>query len=392
MHRRRFLAATAATAVLGPSLWRTAIAAPVAGDGPYGPLGEPDANGVRLPAGFRSRVIARAGVPVGLTGYVWHPAPDGGATFATDDGGWVYVSNSEVPFAGGVGAVRFDAGGEIVGAHRILSGTSMNCAGGPTPWGTWLSGEEHDWGEIWECDPHGLGQGTALPALGTFSHEAAAVDPKRGHVYLTEDQPDGLLYRFTPDTPGDLTSGVLEAAAVDGAPDGPVRWLPVPNPNPVHPMTATRHQVEGATGFRGGEGCWHHKGTVYVTTKGDNRVWAYDCATSTIAVVYDDDLVEGTPLRGVDNVTVARNGDVFVAEDGDDMQICIISNGGDGAVTVAPVLEVPGHLHSEITGPAFDPSGTRLYFSSQRGPAPGGPGITYEVSGPFRGAGRKPRF
>lgn len=109
------------------------------------------------------------------------------------------------------------------------------------------------------------------------------------------------------------------------------------------------------------------------------------------------DLVAGAPLRGVDNVTVAQNGDVFVAEDGDDMQICVLSPSGTGDVVVAPVLQVVGQLSSEITGPAFSPDGTRLYFSSQRGPGPGGPGITYEVTGPFRGAaptpgkGKKPK-
>ena len=377
LDRRRFLVSAGATAVLGPSLWRSALAATIAGDGPYGPLGEPDENGIRLPAGFTSRVIARSGLPVGLTGYVWHPAPDGGATYPTPDGGWIYVSNSEVPLGGGAGAVRFSRSGEIVGAHRILVGTSMNCAGGPTPWGTWLSGEEHELGQIWECDPLGRTLGVPRPGLGTFKHEAAAVDPARGHVYLTEDDPDGRFRRFAPDRPGDLSSGRLEVATRDEA-TGAVTWSPDDDGGGA------------GTVFNGGEGCWHHAGTVYVTTKGDNRVWAYDCATSVMAILYDDDLVAGAPLRGVDNVTVAQNGDVFVAEDGDDMQICVLSPTGTGDVVVAPVLQVDGHVSSEITGPAFSPDGTRLYFSSQRGPAPGGPGITYEVSGPFRGATAAP--
>src|SRR5688572_21407484 len=114
MDRRQFITAALAGGAglaLGPSVWRAALADPVlvAGDGPYGPLLAPDANGLRLPAGFTSRVIARSEQVVPGTTYVWHHAPDGGATFATADGGWIYVSNSEVPSAtgGGASAVRF---------------------------------------------------------------------------------------------------------------------------------------------------------------------------------------------------------------------------------------------------------------------------------------------
>ena len=78
------------------------------------------------------------------------------------------VSNSEVPAAGGASALRFGPAGAIQDAYRILSGTTLNCAGGPTPWGTWLSGEEFANGQIWECDPFAASQGIARPALGTF--------------------------------------------------------------------------------------------------------------------------------------------------------------------------------------------------------------------------------
>ena len=83
-----------------------------------------------------------------------------------------------------------------------------------------------------------------------------------------------------------------------------------------------------------------------------------------IRIIYDDDRYADPVLTGVDNVVVAPNGDVLVAEDGGDMQLVAISPAGD----VYPILQVIGHIGSEIAGPAFDPSGTRLYFSSQRGP------------------------
>ena len=128
---------------LGPGLWRRALADVRVATGPYGSLLPPDANGLMLPEGFTSRVIARAGQPVIPSTYLWHAFPDGGATYPTDDRGWIYVSNSEVPGGlGGVGAIRFSSDGAIVDAYRICSGTSTNCSGGPTPWNTWLTCEE----------------------------------------------------------------------------------------------------------------------------------------------------------------------------------------------------------------------------------------------------------
>lgn len=400
---------------------------------PLGPLSKVGnlvldaATQVRVPAGFGIRAIATANTPVPTPGgagvntfpFNWHINPDGGATFAQPGGGWVYTSNSEAT-PGGCGAIAFDASGAVVDAYSILNGTANNCAGGATPWDTWVSCEETANGQCWECDPFQPGQGVAKPSLGFFAHEAIAVDPVNNVVYLTEDTGSGRFYRWVAD-PTDvipnsggrlaLETGVLQVLNIDGFEDGGyptdpadvrqlrgVSWQDAVRPQ--DPQTTVRNdlalanQTVPGTNFKGGEGLWYYslpatvntvpqggtvptRGLVFFSTKGDNRVWALDIDNQLIELVFDNDQIE-PDFGDVDNITISPWGDVIVAEDpptSPNSRIMVVLPNAESVVLV--VCEHPG---SEICGPAFSPDGRRLYFSSQRRFG----GETYELTIPER--------
>ena len=256
---------------------------------------------------------------------------------------------------------------------------------GATPYGTWLSCEENrDAGRVFECDPTGVSEAIERPALGYFNHEAAAYDLDAHRVYLTEDRPDGRLYRFSPDNLtvdgyADLSAGQLEVAEIiDTGVDETVVWHLITDPLGL--MLPTRDQVSASTPFNGGEGIVYFEGSVTFTTKGDNKVWHYNTLEQTIVVIYDPDTSANPILSGVDNITVNFAGEYLVAEDGGDMQLIILTQAGE----LRPLLALAGQEFSEITGPAFSPDGSKLYFSSQRGmTGHSADGITYEVTGPF---------
>jgi len=425
MDRRSFLRSALAGAgalALGDALRVAALANPAgnADEPSYGPLRAPDANGLQYPDGFTGRLIARSGLPVGLTTHLWPVFPDGAACFDRPDGapGWILVANSENPppadvnlvppvqdLMGGASAIVFNGSGKIVDAYWILRNTQSNCAGGVTPWGTWLSCEEFDFtvrtpgaapsaaGRVWECFPADEGgtQAKEVQMLGRFKHEAAAFDAE-GRIYLTEDLSDGCLYRFTPapgllrNKPESLTGGTMHALRDNE--DGTVEWV-----GPIDPTAATKatrlQAVEDfdATPFNGGEGCYYDNGTVLFTTKGDDKVRALSVATNELSVLYDGRGV-GSVLTGVDNIIVSpHTGNIYVAEDGGDMEVVVIETDGDDR-TAAPLIRATGPQHgmanpspvptaSEITGLALSPDGTRLYFSGQR---TFGLGVTYELA------------
>lgn len=415
-----------------------------------GPLVDSGLDGLMIPEGFAVRAVARhysnpvTGLvdPLGATGYVWHAAPDGGAVFPASDGGWVYVSNSETGIGGavfgssrdgGVGALRFAADGTIRDAYRILDGTRGNCAGGATPWNTWLSCEETGDGLVYQCDPFGTpATATAHPALGIFNHEAASIDLATRTVFLTEDAGDGRLYRFKADASDVVTengvtrlkmqSGKLQVLEVEGFGSGgyietdeatravrKVSWVDVVSPD--RQQSVVRGELAAAgmavpgTVFRGGEGIWNYmvpptltatpeagtvptRAVVFFACKGDNRVYALDVDNDLLQGVFDNASIDPA-FDDVDNVVVSPAGDVLVAEDGEAMRLMVVFPNTPAKVLLQCTLG-----GSEITGPAFTPDGSRLYFSSQRGPnaaggfLPSGTGVTYELLIPaaFRAA------
>ena len=418
MHRRAFLrnglilgGTAAGSNLLGWTVPAAgALAAEERGPGPYGPLDGrfPDDNGLVLPEGFSSRIVAVGGSAVGDTGYAWPLFPDGKGTFPMSDAGWILACNHEVfdfqtpsgP-SGGASAIRFAADGSITGAWPILSGSHSNSRGAATPWGTWLSCQEAFGGDgrIWECDPTGGSPAVLRNALGVRTHGSVTVDAIGGHCYMTEAHRDGRFYRFTmldESLSGvALTDGPLEAMVVD--PGGSVTWISVPDPT----GTAAPTRVQAADGFVTpmGGGVAVHDGTIVFTTGLDDRVHSVDLAAGHHSVVWDGS-GRRSPLFGIGDLAVAGSGDLFVTEDRGDMEVVVVTPSG----TVAPFCRMVGNAHrfSEVTGPCFDPSGDRLYVSSLRGRGEAlvrdvvpdldwgagaegrHVGVTYEITGPFR--------
>ena len=414
----------------------------------YGPLVKDPRGLLSLPRGFSYQVLSHAGETLMESGQPSPSDPDGAAVFERP-GEWALVQNHEIgggesfgvpplpgltfdPGArGGTTTIVMDPDGTRRSEYVSLAGTHNNCAGGKTPWGTWLSCEEteqrrggvfqQDHGWTFEVDAFDRAANTdpvPLKFLGRYSHEAVAVDP-RGPIYLTEDAngPHGLYYRWTPPAgyrpgkgalralalgEGGDTAGRLQAmrCMLGGRPIADlseatrvgttyqVEWVDVPDR--LATTTSTRKQFAPGevTGSRKLEGAYWAKGGAYFvasfarasdgsTNEHDGQVWFYDPESRTVRLesifgVNPDPEAEGA-YDGPDNICLDPNGGLILAEDGEGIQHLI-------GVTVAgkafPMArnEVSG---SEFAGPVFSADGQTLIACIQ------GDGYTFAITGPW---------
>lgn len=419
--------------------------------GGYGPL-LPDPKGIMdLPAGFAYKIISRAGQKMS-DGFLVPGVPDGMATFPGPNGLTILIRNHEVnpgasgafgknhelfskiaadkvydsgggisPSCGGTTTIVYDTKKqEVVTEYLSLAGTLRNCAGGPTPWNSWITCEETDDrsgsnGKVVLEEDHGynfevpasaeitLADPVALKAMGRFRHEAIAVDPKTGIVYQTEDRDDGLIYRFIPNVPGKLAEGgKLQALVViDGPKDTrnwssdqiavgtsfSTRWIDMEDVESPKDDLRDQGYDAGAARFARGEGMWRGEDGIYFAcTSGGKaelgQIWRYVPGE-----------LEGTPderkspgkldlfvepndsnlVSNADNLTVAPWGDLIVCEDrsGDVVRLVGVTPQGK-LYTLAN-----HHKRTEFAGATMSPDGSTLFVNMQ------GVGWTVAITGPW---------
>ena len=415
------------------------------GDGSYGPL-QPAGQDLTLPPDFQYRKFGLTG-SIMSDGVATPLAHDGMAAFPLPNGNIRLIRNHEVrrrPSSEGVPDLVYDpgAGGgttsmeidpvthEVVRDFVSLTGAAVNCAGGATPWGSWLTCEEviagpsgraqgprgpqrwrpmREHGYVFEVPAaaEGLIDPVPLRAMGRFVHEAPAVDPATGIVYLTEDRERAGFYRFLSSRPyrdgqqGDLAAGgELQLLAVEGQPNLdcatgrevgqwlPVRWVTIDDPDPPQ-ATQNANAVfdqgwdQGGARFSRGEGCFYGDDGIYFscTDGGDaglGQIWHYrpdgdDGGELILLFESTSDEILDRP----DNICVSPRGSVLITEDGP------TSNFVRGLTPQGRMFDFTENVAnpSELAGPTFSPDGDTLFLNIQR------PGATYAIWGPWEAGG-----
>jgi secreted PhoX family phosphatase len=409
----------------------------------YGPLLPDKAKVLELPKGFSYKIISKAGEKMD-DGLILPGKPDGMAAFPGPNGTTILIRNHEIspavnPSLGAFGkqnalltdAIRakmYDADTKLkegstaaclggtstmvydTKSHKVvrqflsLAGTLKNCAGGLTPWGSWITCEEttdrtsktlaQDHGYNFEVPVTAkptLTKAVPLKAMGRFNHEAVAVDPKAGIVYETEDRGDGLIYRFIPKVKGQLAKGgKLQALAVDGLPSLdtrnwekqsvevgaklPVKWLDMDNVESPKDDLRQRGFKKGAAQFARGEGMWYSRDSIYFACtnggkKKNGQVWRLTGNTLELFAEPNDEAL----CDNCDNLTVAPWGDLILCEDGGAEQFLV------GITPEGKFFKLGRNAksNSEFAGACFSPDGTTLFVNIQHA------GFTLAVTGPW---------
>lgn len=444
----------------------------------YGPLVRDPAGLLDLPEGFHYTLLSTAVLDRDrpqeerFAGQLDDGSPtpaefDGMAAFAGPDSFTILVRNHEMTLTdrpvvdparrraydslgtGGTTTLWVTPGLKVVKQFASLSGTLVNCAGGRTPWGTWISSEECAYvpgspdprnadlspevskrhGYMFEVDSRAtsLVEPVPLKAMGRFRHEALAVDPATGIAYMTEDRPDGLIYRFIPAAlaggrrPSDLRAGdyarggTLEALRLFGRPRtltqnwadravSPlerlrVEWVAIPNPDPdgddtwdpndASPDSAHRKRLAaagsarkqgwelGCAQFARPEGITWHRGALYIccTSGGPavmGQVWKLDPARAELTLLLES--ADRNRLDGPDNLCPAPNGDLVICEDGK-AENFVTGVTRDGRTY--HLARVAHPMHREFCGACFSPDGRTLFVNVQQ------PSMTFAIRGPW---------
>jgi hypothetical protein len=454
--RRRFLKHTGIVTLgfLGLQQWAFAPTASASNtlNGGYGELIRDPKGVLNLPKGFSYKIISKRGNKMS-DGLIVPGRPDGMGAFSGTDGKVIVVRNHEndpdklhygafgkqnellsktdltkfydagkkqQPSLGGTTTFIYNPTTQQIEQEFLsLAGTSRNCAGGPTPWNSWITCEEttakigsnkgfaeKDHGFVFEVpatEKIQLATPTPIKAMGRFNHEAIAVDPKTGIIYLTEDMGDGAIYRFIPKSPGKLLEGgKLQALMVtsqkscdtrnwkDNATSFPIgkpfatRWIDLENVE--SPDDDLRHQAyeKGAARFARGEGMWFGKNEVYFAcTNGgkeqNGQIFRYKPAANeggnnggTLALFIETP--DKDALQNCDNLTVAPWGDVIFCEDNDHPRLIGVTPKGE----LYKFAENVGHK-SEFAGGVFSPDGRTYFVNIQTA------GLTVAITGPWKG-------